>query len=66
MRDINKELEDYKKITANRKRADFTASDLQGIYDHAKRDGHIDVIRAISDALCIGYSVGYRSAQRAK
>ena len=64
MRDIKAELEAYKSLTAGKKRADFTASDLAGIYDYSCIGGKVDVTRAISHALAIGYVTGYRAGQK--
>ncbi len=62
--DINKELEKYSELTAENKREPFRASDLENIYNASMLRGKTDTINAISNALAIGYSVGYKHAYR--
>lgn len=63
--DPTKELENYKSIRASKKRRDpFTADTIVKIYDLARTPRGLDTCKAIGDALAIGYSMGYRTAQR--
>lgn len=63
--DPTKELERYKKLRADKKRRDpFTADTIVKIYDLARTPRGLDACKAIGDALEIGYSMGYRTAQR--
>lgn len=63
--DPTRELETYKSLRAERKhREPFTADTITQIYDLARTARGFDACRAIGDALAIGYSVGYRTAQR--
>lgn len=63
--DPTRELENYEKLRADKKRRDpFTADTIVRIYDLARTPRGLDTCKAIGDALAIGYSIGYRTAKR--
>ena len=66
MRDIQKALEDYKRITHGQDK--FYTTDITQIYDLAKSQdtGKTETFSAIGNALQAGFVIGYRYANRGK
>ena len=64
-RSITKAINDYQKIAAANGRDAFYLCDIENIVEHATTDaGDFSRYGAISDALKVGYAVGYKAAQR--
>ena len=67
MRNIQKAVEDYRKINEKRPGGSggITAYDAVQIRDAAaQKSGGVDILETIFQALEAGYSIGYRAAQR--
>jgi len=63
-RDIYKALQECETHTAKTGRDPFYFEDVCLINERAKEGGEFDAFKAISDALKIGYGIGYRTAKR--